>query len=114
MNNETLVYNPAALEDLSNTLNSRLREFEDAIGAMFQTIDTEMNQPDHWSGSTYDQLKDKCDNFRSTKIEVMANNLKAYVNHFDKTSTEAAETTTSVEGIVTRDAIENADITGQN
>ena len=44
----------------------------------------------------------------------MANNLKAYVNHFDKTSTEAAETTTSVEGIVTRDAIENADITGQN
>ena len=64
MNNETLVYNPAALEDLSNTLNSRLREFEDAIGAMFQTIDTEMNQPDHWSGSTYDQLKDKCDNFR--------------------------------------------------
>ena len=112
MTNDTLVYNVDAISELSNTLNGRLNEFNDAIDAMFRIIDTQMNQPDHWSGVTYDDLKDKCDNFRATRIETMAANLKAYVDHFNKTSELSEETTTNVQGVVKQDALENAGIVG--
>ncbi len=108
MDNDTLVYNSGALEELSQTINNHLNSFNDAVDEMFKVIDINMNQPDHWSGEIYDQLKDKCDAFRSTKIETMANNLKAYVDHFHKTSEESEETTTNVKGIVTRDAEVNS------
>jgi len=107
MNSDTLVYNSDAIADLGNTLANRLKEFNDAIDGMFQVIDVEMNQPDHWSGTVYEDLKGKCDNFRSTRIETMANNLNAYVKHFNRTSQESAETTSSVRGIVTRDVETN-------
>ena len=110
MTNDTLVYNVDAISELSNTLNGRLNEFNDAIDAMFRIIDTQMNQPDHWSGVTYDDLKDKCDNFRSTRIETMAANLKAYVDHFNKTSELSEETTSAVQGVVKQDALDNAGV----
>ena len=114
MNNDTLVYNSDAIAELGNTLNGRLNQFNEAIEAMFKIIDTDMNQPDHWSGTTYEDLKAKCDNFRSTRIEAMANNLKAYVNHFNKTSDLSAETTSSVRGIVTSDLETNASSVNTN
>jgi len=43
----------------------------------------------------------------------MASNLKAYVDHFHKTSEESEETTTNVRGIVTRDAEANAKAVNQ-
>jgi len=107
---DTLIYNTEAIQDLSNLLGQRLNEFNDAIAAMFNIIDGKMNQPDHWSGETYDDLKDKCDNFRSTRIETMANNLKAYVDHFSMTSQLSEETTANVRSVVTQDAINNANI----
>ena len=110
MDNDTLVYNSNAIEELSQTLNGHLTSFNEAVDEMFKIIDTTMNQPDHWSGEIYDQLKDKCDTFRSTHIETMANNLKAYVDHFHRTSEESEETTTSVKGIVTRDAEANSSL----
>ncbi len=110
MNNDTLVYNSESIQELSNVLGKRLEEFNSAIEAMFNIIDTKMNQPDHWSGETYDDLKDKCDSFRSSRIETMAANLKAYVDHFNKTSELSEETTTSVKGVVTQDALDNAGV----
>ena len=107
MDNETLVYNSGELEDLSNRTNTHLQNFQAAIEEMFKIINTDMNQPNHWSGEVYDQLKDKCNNFRSTNIDTMESNLKAYVDHFHKTSEESEETTNSVKGIVTRDAEAN-------
>ncbi len=112
MDNSTLVYNSDAIAELSKTLNQRLTEFNDAIEAMFKVIDVDMNQPDHWSGVTYDDLKQKCDDFRSKKIEEMSASLKAYVNHFNKTSELSEETTTNVQGVVKQDALENAGIVG--
>lgn len=114
MNNDTLVYNSDSIQDLSNTLNGRLNDFNDAIEAMFNIIDNKMNQPDHWSGVTYDDLKDKCDNFRSVRIETMAANLKAYVDHFNKTSELSEETTSSVQGVVKQDALDNAGLLKKN
>lgn len=105
---DTLIYNSGKLEELSQTIGTRLKEFIEHIDAMFNIIDVEMNQPDHWSGTVYEDLKTKCDNFRATRIETMASNLKAYVNHFHRTSEESEETTTAVKGIVTRDAEQNA------
>ena len=108
MDQDTLVYNTNALEDLSQVVNGHLNQFCDHIDAMFKVIDTDMNQPDHWSGAVYEDLKTKCDNFRASQIEKMISNLKAFVDHFHRTSEESEETTTNVRGIVTRDAELNA------
>lgn len=112
MNNDTLIYNAEAISTLADTTESHLREFNDAVDRMFHIIDIQMNQSDHWSGQTYEDFKSKCDNFRASRIETMASNLNAYVSHFRKTSTEATSTTSKVQGIVQRDAINNANITG--
>jgi len=113
MDQDTLVYNSGALEDLSQTISGHLNSFNEAVEEMFKVIDTNMNQPDHWSGAVYEDLKTKCDNFRASRIETMASNLKAYVDHFHKTSEESEETTTNVRGIVTRDAEANAKAVNQ-
>ena len=114
MDGETLVYNSSTIEELANTTAKHLQEFSEEVEGMFDVIDNKMNQPDHWSGSTYEDLKGKCDNFRITKIEAMEANLKAYVDHFHRTSEESEETTTNVRGIVTRDAEQNANAVNAN
>ncbi len=110
---ETLVYNVGKIQELKNTLANRLNEFNDAVDAMFKIIDTQMGQGDHWTGTTYNDLKDKCDNFRTTRIESMVSSLQTYIDHFQKTSTEAEETTASVIKTVTDDVAENGNITSQ-
>lgn len=112
MNNDTLIYNVEAIEQLADTTERHLNEFNEAVDRMFHVIDVQMNQPDHWSGEVYEDFKSKCDNFRAVKIESMATNLRAYVSHFRKTSTEAGSTTTKNITYVQRDAIDNANITG--
>ena len=114
MDGETLVYNSSTIEELANTTAKHLQEFSEEVEGMFDVIDNKMNQPDHWSGSIYEDLKGKCDNFRKTKIETMEANLKAYVDHFHRTSEESEETTTNVRGIVTRDAEQNANAVNAN
>lgn len=114
MDAETLVYNSSTIEELANTTAKHLQEFSEEVEGMFDVIDNKMNQPDHWSGSIYEDLKGKCDNFRKTKIETMEANLKAYVDHFHRTSEESEETTTNVRGIVTRDAEQNANAVNAN
>jgi len=113
MDGDTLVYNVGAIKELSDTLLRDINDFETAIDAMFKIIDTDMNQPDHWSGQTYEDLKGKCDNFRKTSIDNMISNLKAYATHFDTTSTLAEETTSQVRNTVTDDVMTNANITSQ-
>ena len=50
---------------------NKLQNVIQEVDGMFNVIDNKMNQPDHWSGSVYEDLKGKCDNFRKTKIETM-------------------------------------------
>ena len=59
MNNDTLIYNVEAIEQLADTTERHLNEFNEAVDRMFHVIDVQMNQPDHWSGEVYEDFKSK-------------------------------------------------------
>ena len=107
----TLVYNSGKIKDLGEALGQELTKFVENVDEMFHIINVEMNQMDVWTGSVYVDFRDKCNEFRKTRIEAMINNLKAYVTHFDKTYQLSEETTTQAKGIVSADKV-NTDLIG--
>ncbi|MBQ8659780.1 MAG: hypothetical protein IJ475_02970 [Bacilli bacterium] len=90
----TLVYNVENLRALAQELSSHLSSFEGSIGEMFNVIDVTLNSSEYWQGQTYDQFKLYCDNYRSSNIEPLIEELKKWISDIESAA-ERAEATTA-------------------
>ncbi len=90
----TLVYNVENLRSLAQELSSHLASFEGNIGEMFNVIDVTLNSSEYWQGQTYDQFKLYCDNYRTSNIEPLIEEIKKWISDIENAA-ERAEATTA-------------------
>lgn len=90
----TLVYNVENLRSLAQELSSHLTSFEGSIGEMFNVIDVTLNSSEYWQGQTYDQFKLYCDNYKTSNIEPLIEELKKWISDIEAAA-ERAEATTA-------------------
>ena len=108
---DTLVYESGGIKSLGQDLARDHNDFSEGIDEMFNIIDNVMNDPNHWSGPTFNDFKNKCDDFRAKDIHNMSSQIRSYVTHMDKTADAADETNAQVRNTVGENTIANTNIT---
>lgn len=103
----TLVYDPAKLRALADFIYDKISKIEEKEEAIFQII-KKMGEPDHWSGESYDQMANNCQDFREK-------NMAQEINRFKKIAKWADDSADATEGATTaavRKVDDNTSING--
>lgn len=88
-----LSYNVGGLENLASDLNAQLNNFQTAIDEMYTSIDTNLNNADHWQGEAYTAFKKYCDDYKTAFIEPLISDITKWIAQINTAAEMASENT---------------------
>ncbi len=89
-----MFYNVNNLKALAEELENLATNFSSTIDTMYEDI-YGMETNNYWTGATYDQFKNMCDTFKTTKIKTIITKLHNWSKGFASIAEDADTNTTT-------------------
>ncbi len=92
---DELEYSTENIYVLADSLRQSLKDFNDSIDSMFNTIDSTMNSNDYWQGDAYNSFKTYCDTYRSGSINPLIATIQNWIDAVENIAQNSEDNTKS-------------------